>query len=354
MPVNCGKLPEIASVLHHMKQYNIKTGIIFSILIGLLSSFPRLVRSDFDFLIGFVGTFVYIFCGIFACWLIHHFFLLNTTQHGFFKNRFAAGLLSIITGVIFMAGVSSAFNITGVVPVSPLANNKMTAYHLLSIRLFRAFIISAFTFFVVYYFRMAISLQRSKLENAYLKQENLQAQIASLREQISPHFLFNSLNTLSSLSGDNKVKEYILRLSEVYRYVLHYQEQNSVMVKDELDFIRSYTYIMESRFEDGLKINIDIPGEKLEKKIVPLALQLLIENAIKHNAISYRMPLVIDIYSSGEGIVVENDFRPKATIEKSLGKGLNNLSERYRLIAGKDIVITKSELKFKVEIPFLS
>jgi LytS/YehU family sensor histidine kinase len=337
-----------------MKQYNIKTGVIFSVLIGLLSSFPRLIRSDFDFLIGFAGTFVYIFCGIFVCWLIHHFFLLNTTETGFLKSKLASGLLSILSGVIFMVGFSYVFNITGVMPVSPLANNEITVYHLVSIRLFRAFIISAFTFFVVYYFRMVVTLQRSKLENAYLKQENLKAQIASLREQISPHFLFNSLNTLSSLSQDNKVKEYILRLSEVYRYVLHYQEQNKVMLKDELEFIRAYTYIMESRFEDGLKINIAIPEEKMERKIVPLALQLLIENAIKHNAVSYRKPLVIDIYSEGETLLVENDFRPKETIEKSLGKGLNNLSERYRLIAGKDITITKNELKFKVEIPFLS
>jgi LytS/YehU family sensor histidine kinase len=221
------------------------------------------------------------------------------------------------------------------------------------VRVYRGIIVSSLTYFAVYYYRLLFLLQRSRLENERLNQENLYAQLASLREQISPHFLFNSLNTLSTLSHEEPVKEYILKLSEVYRYVLQYQQQNIVPVKEELAFVRSYVYILESRFEDGLKVNIRIDPHCLHRKILPFALQLLVENAVKHNAISYTKPLAIDIYDENESLVVENDLRARATTHGDYSTGLDSLAKRYRLTAAKEIVVMRNAAKFKVQIPFL-
>jgi LytS/YehU family sensor histidine kinase len=221
------------------------------------------------------------------------------------------------------------------------------------VRVFRSLIVSTLTWFAVYYYKLLFLLQRSRLENARLKHENLQAQLTSLREQISPHFLFNSLNTLSTLSTEETVKEYILKLSQVYRYVLHYQQQDAVPVSEELSFINSYVYILESRFEAGLKVNIRIDPACLDRKILPFALQLLVENAVKHNAISYTDPLAIDIYDKDQGLVVENDLRARVTMHPNRSTGLANLSKRYRLAADKEICIVREAFKFKVQIPFL-
>lgn len=336
-----------------LKKYNIKAGLVFSFLIAVLSSFPRLIRLDFDILGRSSRNFIYFFTCLFVCWLIHNFFLLSGFTHPFLKHNTRRAIISILAGVFFIVLITYVFNVISVMPIVGIPHDKMTIYQVLAIRLFRGAIISAFAFFAAYYFRMMTTLQRSKLENEYLKQENLKAQLATLKEQISPHFLFNSLNTLSTLSHETVVKEYILKMSEVYRYVLHYQEQQEVPVKEELAFIQSYTYILETRFEDGISVNVNVSPDKLNRKILPFALQLLVENAIKHNTISYQKPLVIDIYDHAGGIAVENVFRPRGTMDRQSGIGLNNLAQRYKLACGKDISISRNPDKFKVEIPFL-
>lgn len=333
------------------RRYNVKAGVIFSFLMAALASFPRFIRFDFPNLARSSTGFFYLFVGFFICWLVHHFFLLRQFDKPFFHHAADRAATSIFSCVIFLVVISSVFNI---MDVAPVFRYRMTTYQVLSIRIFRAAIISGLTFFVVYYFRVTLNLERSRLENELLKQENLKAQLASLQEQISPHFLFNSLNTLSALSKEATVKEYILRMSEVYRYVLHYQERLEVPVKDELAFIQSYTYILEARFEEGLKVNINISQPAMERKILPFSLQLLVENAVKHNAISYQHPLVIDIYDRQESLVVENDFRPRDKVDRYSGTGLSNLAARYRLSAGKEMVIQENAGRFKVEIPFLS
>lgn len=336
-----------------MKRYNIRAGIIFSFLIAVLASFPRLIRLDFDQLGRFASNAAYGALGIFVCWLIHHFFLLTHFERSYYNKKTPRAIISILSGIIATVILSYAGNITGIMRGTGAAIEDMSTLQVFFIRLFRGAIISSFTFFTVYYFRLTVSLQRSRLENEHLKQENLKAQLASLKEQISPHFLFNSLNTLSTLSHEQPVKDYVLKMSEVYRYVLHHQQQQEVLVKDELAFIESYSYILESRFEDGIRIDTRIDHEKLKRKILSFSLQLLIENAVKHNTVSFQRPLAITVYDTDNGLIVENNLRPKTTLEKQSGTGLANLSQRYRLASGKDITITTDQQTFKVEIPFL-
>jgi two-component system LytT family sensor kinase len=334
--------------------YNIKTGLIFSMIVALMAIvLPRVIRLDVNEPRTVFINFIYFFNGIFCYWLVHHFFLIHVTT-GFFSHSAVKPVVSIFTSVVIISLLVYSLNVTNVVPINTKTGNKITNGQLVLVRLFRACIISSLTYFVVFYYRMQLVLQRSRVENEYLKKENLQAQLSSLKQQISPHFLFNSLNTLSSLSGEAVVKEYILKLSEVYRYVLCYQERKEVQVSDELEFIHAYLYILKSRFEEGITVNIQVQADKLQRRILPFSLQLLIENVFKHNSISYRYPLSIDIYDLNGSLVVKNDLRPRTTMEAASGTGLYNLSQRYRLTTGRDIVITRNASAFKVEIPFIS
>ena len=334
--------------------YNIKAGLIFAVLMGFMTMvLPRIIRFDIDQPRIVFINFIHLLVAVFCYWLVHHFFLIRVTA-GFLSHPIVKPVSSILTSIIIIVFLTWSLNKTTSIPVKSNAGFELTYRQLLFIRLFRACIISTLTWFVVFYYRVQLELRQSILENAYLKQENLQAQLSSLKQQISPHFLFNALNTLSSLSHEQEVKECVLNLSEVYRYVLRYQEKKEVQVQDELIFINAYVYILKSRFEEGVKINITVNADNLQQKILPFSLQLLVENAIKHNSISYSDPLSINIYDLNGAMVVENDFRPRTTMESPSGTGLQNLSKRYQLTAGRQIQITCNSSTFKVEIPFLS
>jgi LytS/YehU family sensor histidine kinase len=189
------------------------------------------------------------------------------------------------------------------------------------------------------------------------KNENLETQLQLLKQQISPHFLFNSLNTLRCIATDNNTKSYITQLSNVYRYLLtnnKYKDEDLVLLKDELEFTNSYLYILKERFEDALDIDINISQETLYMQIPPLALQVLIENATKHNVVSMDSPLSIYIYNEGEEtLVVKNNLQPKLSSEDSLGIGLDNIKKRYQLLSDKEIEIIKTDTDFTVKIPLI-
>ncbi|HVU54817.1 MAG TPA: histidine kinase, partial [Puia sp.] len=334
-------------------RYHIKAGLIFAIgVAALVTVLPRIIRLDFDDLSRVGTNFVYLSGTFLFYWLTHHFFILHL-RSGVLSSRYMKAAISILCGVVIIGTMAWILKIASPFPLFSHQDGTPGRGQAIFVRVFRGLIVSTLTYFAVYYYRLLFLLQRSRLENERLKQENLHAQLTSLREQISPHFLFNSLNTLSTLSHEEPVKEYILKLSEVYRYVLQYQQQNIVPVREELAFVRSYIYILESRFEDGLKINIRLDPACLNRKILPFALQLLVENAVKHNSISYSSPLAIDIYDEEENLVVENDLRARATIHGGHSTGLNSLAKRYRLTTGKDILVVREPFKFKVQIPFL-
>jgi len=334
-------------------RYNIRAGFIFGIAVAaLVTVLPRIIRLDFDHPLSVGFNFLYLSVTFLFYWLTHHFFILYG-RWGILVNRYVRAAISIVCSVAIAGTMAWILKIASPFPIFSHSDESQGMGQAFFVRIFRGIIVSTLTYFAVYYYRLLFLLRRSKLENERLNQENLYAQLASLREQISPHFLFNSLNTLSTLSHEEPIKEYILKLSEVYRYVLQYQQQNIVPVKEELAFVRSYIYILESRFEDGLKINIRINPDCLHRKILPFALQLLVENAVKHNAISYTKPLAIDIYDEDESLVVENDLRARATTHDDYSTGLDSLSKRYRLTAAKEIVVMRDAVKFKVQIPFL-
>jgi PAS domain S-box-containing protein len=199
-------------------------------------------------------------------------------------------------------------------------------------------------------------LQAKKSELLRLQKENLQSQFETLKSQVNPHFLFNSLNILSSLiSVDTEMAEnFTGNLSKIYRYVLEHQTDDLVTLQSELDFMRSYSFLLNTRFKDKLSFNINIPEYLLTHKIPPLSLQILIENAIKHNTFSVKSPLVIDIYiSDASDLVIANNYQPRENKIESTGLGLNNIANRYSFFTDRLTHFGIIDGRFEARIPLL-
>ncbi len=196
--------------------------------------------------------------------------------------------------------------------------------------------------------------RKSVMREQKLREENLIFQNQTLKNQINPHFLFNSLNTLSSLvSTQTEVAEkFINRLSSIYRYILENGSKERVSLGAELSFIRDYFILYKIRDEDKIQLSVDL--EEPEKyEILPVSLQLLTENAIKHNTATRESPLKISIYLDGRYVAVRNNLQRMPTQLESTGTGLKNLGERLKLSTGKELVVEKTESEFLVKVPLL-
>lgn len=183
-----------------------------------------------------------------------------------------------------------------------------------------------------------------------------QAQFESLKNQINPHFLFNSLNVLASLVHvDTDLSEkFIDQLARSYRYLLEQKDKDLVPLKTEIDFVHSFTFLLKIRFEEKLRVNVQLDKETMDYYVAPLTLQLLIENAVKHNMISAEIPLVIDIYNEGaDFLVVSNNLQLRDKLLPSTGVGQNNIKSRYKLFTNTEVVFETSNGKYTVRIPFI-
>lgn len=197
------------------------------------------------------------------------------------------------------------------------------------------------------------SKQESTKQEIVAKTET--AKFESLKNQLDPHFLFNSLNVLTSLIGENpnQAEKFTTKLSKVYRYVLEQRNKDLVPVSEELKFAKTYMQLLGMRFEDAVKFNIPDEISNNELKIVPLSLQLLLENAVKHNVVSSSKPLTINIYEENNYLIIENNINPKEAIGKSTKVGLQNIADRYGLITQKGVKIENNNKTFKVSLPLL-
>lgn len=187
------------------------------------------------------------------------------------------------------------------------------------------------------------------------KKENAESKFEALQNQVNPHFLFNSLNTLSSLMYHNvdAAAKYIRQLSQVYRYVLENSNNELVTLKQELEFIDAYEFLLSLRFTDRIHFTRTIAPGQEQMLIAPMTLQILVENAVKHNIISSKKPLLISIDANDAWISVSNNLQLKQAEGYSSGQGLNNIESRYRFLTEKNMRIEKSEELFKVEIPLI-
>lgn len=198
-------------------------------------------------------------------------------------------------------------------------------------------------------------LTNSIAETERLKRENIQSELDSLKNQVNPHFLFNSLNTLASLIEEEPqtAVAYVQELSQVYRYILQSKDRELTTLREEIKFIKAYLFLVKMRFGENIQTQINISEDYWEKQIPPLTLQILVENAIKHNVISSAKPLNIDIFIEAGLLVVRNKFQKKTTTVDSNKVGLRNIANRYKLIASENIEVLQNALYFTVMLPLL-
>ena len=205
----------------------------------------------------------------------------------------------------------------------------------------------------VYFFE---KWKHSVQQNEELKNQQIRTQLEALQNQMSPHFLFNSLNTLTTLiAEDQKIAiDFTQTLSEVYRYILQNKERELVSLHEELDFSKSYVFLLKKRYPENLNVEFNVDAEFKEYHIAPLTLQMLIENAIKHNTVSKTEPLKIEIYvEKGEQIIVRNKLQLKRSLEKSTKTGLVNIQKRYSYLGNREINIQNTDGSFKVTVPLI-
>jgi len=214
------------------------------------------------------------------------------------------------------------------------------------------FIVIAAIIYAISFFK---SWRNELQQKEEVKRESLALQYKVLQDQINPHFLFNSLNVLGSLMDVDveKAKQFNRELSLFYRDVLHFKDQDIISMKEEIDFVKKYIYLQQIRFGEALQVDI-IANEKVDGKVIPLSLQALVENAIKHNEISQANPLKIVIaISDAHELVVENNLQTKTLLEETSKTGLKNLAGRYEYLTGKKMIITKNDHYFRVSLPLI-
>lgn len=221
---------------------------------------------------------------------------------------------------------------------------------------FRALLITivfSVFFHAIYFYK---ELQKKKVTEQKIIAGTASAQFDALKNQLDPHFLFNSLNVLSSLIDENprQAQKFTSGLSKVYRYVLEQKNKELVTVDEELKFANTYMSLLKMRFEDSIIFEAPEAASNPESKVVPLSLQLLLENAVKHNMVTPSKPLHIKIYEDGGNLIIQNNLQEKQIVKKSSGVGLNNIRQRYDLLTQREVYIHKTASDFQVAIPMLT
>lgn len=205
----------------------------------------------------------------------------------------------------------------------------------------------------IYFYQLLIKSEKEKEE---LLRANLQSQFDSLKGQVNPHFLFNSLNTLSSLISKDPIRaeSFVVELSSVYRYLLKSNEGELTTLKNEISFIHSFLHLLKTRFGNGLEEDIRIDPKYLQYQLPPLTLQMLVENAVKHNIIATARPLKLCIHTTDEGkLVVSNNLQKKTQQVPSAKVGLANIISRYKLLKHPEVEVKETETDFIVSVPLI-
>jgi two-component system, LytTR family, sensor kinase len=279
---------------------------------------------------------------------LHH----KTKNTLFIKNKIVFGFIgSIILTIaaMFLVRIFHRTVIDGLTYSEFLESEKLQIYITTLLITFTASL-----FFHAFYFYQ--ELQKNKVKEQKIIAGTASAKFDALKNQLDPHFLFNSLNVLTSLIEENtdNAQKFTTSLSKVYRYVLEQKNKDLVTVDEELEFAKTYMSLLKMRFEDSIIFDIPEKASNPESKVVPLSLQLLLENAVKHNIVTVNKPLHIKVYERNGTLVVENNLQPKQIIKKSSGVGLSNIMQRYQLLTNKKVNINKEANRFAVEIPMLT
>lgn len=342
-------------------QYIFKTffkGLIISLSIAAVFIFIEIVsgrKIELDQQFG-IELLYYISYGVTLTYLHDSFF--NYMNHRvkwsskMMKFRIVLGVLGsvVITVVgVFFIRMALGMLVEGENFQTFLANQQLPHY------VFTVFValVIALIFHTIYFYKKA---QETKVKEQKIIAGTASAKFESLKNQIDPHFLFNSLNVLSSLIEENpdNAQKFTSSLSKIYRYVLEQKDKDLVNVDEELAFAKTYMKLLKMRFENSVFYEVPEKSMNPEAKVVPLSLQLLLENTVKHNIASEKKPLYIRIYEENDYLIIENDYQKKEVLQDRKGVGLQNIINRYSIITNRKVKIEQTETVFKVSIPMLT
>ncbi|MCP1996792.1 sensor histidine kinase [Flavobacterium sp. HSC-61S13] len=268
------------------------------------------------------------------------------TKLPYHPRRLSPLIQGLLWGILIMLVLSST--LLFIIP----SQNYGTMMLMLQVR--GIFIHFTFYMFIQLLAQNAIN-QEINLQLERSKTNRIWAQYELLKQQINPHFLFNSLNTLKYMVENQNLKavDFILKLSKFYRYTLKNRQLNTISLGEELKILKIYNYLLITRFEEGLHIDIQVKEFFKTTIIPPFTLQLLVENAVKHNVVSQTNPLFLKIYTDEEFVCIENKICAKKSNQYSMGIGLKNIRERYQLLFNREIIIVTENQKFIVKIPII-
>ena len=267
-------------------------------------------------------------------------------ERNIYRRIFLQFLITFVVLILFRLA-----NYNWLMKMMPFKMSKELWYSSFAVNLFMVLSVILFIF-GFHFFRQ---WKEQKLLAAELEKEKALVQYDNLKNQLNPHFLFNTLSSLNSLIYENPqlASEFLQQLSKVYRYVLENKEKNLVTIETEIAFVKHYVQLLKARFEEGIEVTFDVHEPEIAKGIAPVTLQLLIENAIKHNTTQKSSPLNIRIFSEDNFLVVQNQLQKKQVIETSNGQGLENLKNLYHYLGDRPVTIDETHDLFTVKIPML-
>ncbi|GAA4048710.1 MULTISPECIES: 2TM domain-containing protein [Flavobacterium] len=323
-------------------------------LVLLIIRFLSGVRIEFNssLLINFGYTTLYGFMLYYANAIL--FMKLDEifSKERFNRKRILIGFIGsfiISVGVIFLLRIFEDVIIEGSSLALFFEKEKFSNYLVTIIITF----IVTLAFHAFYFYK---AYQESRLKEQKIIAGTANAKFESLKNQIDPHFLFNSLNVLSSLIEENpeNAQQFTTSLSKIYRYVLEQKDKELVTVSEELAFAKTYMKLLKMRFENSITFELPTDFENPDAKVVPLSLQLLLENTIKHNVVSENKPLHIKIYIKDNFLVVENNLQKKEVLQDRKGVGLQNIVSRYAILSERKVLIDETKETFAVYLPILT
>ncbi|MGY3794657.1 sensor histidine kinase [Aquimarina sp. 433] len=309
-------------------------------------------RNTFDLI--FIGYAVNLFFTICYWLLIRNILIFLRKKYPDFKDdkkRISILFLSVVCTVVIVDYLGGELTARVIRLFGYYSNHRVELKVLIPIMIITIMVMAIYEAIYLYN-----RLKKSIREEEQTKQVMIQAQLDTLRNQARPHFLFNSLNTLRDIiDQDSKedAKGFVDNLSDVYRFIIESGNSNIISLEKELKFAKAYIHIQSERFGENLQVHWDIPEDKLSIMIVPMSLQLLLENAIKHNVVSRSKPLIINVSTRKNRLVVRNKIQAKSTQTPSTKIGLKNIEKRYQLIADKTPIIYNDGENFIVTLPLL-
>ncbi|MFK7049770.1 2TM domain-containing protein [Flavobacterium davisii] len=334
----------------------IPTAILISFLIGLILLFINYIN-------GAIITWTYIKWSLFYAFLYGmSLYYANALvfvlfDHLFKENRFSSKRLilgsitsfSVSLFMIFLLRIFESVMMDDATFIEFIKNEKAANY-------VTSMVITLIVTLGLYLLHFYKNYQEHKLKEQKVIAGTASAKFETLKNQIDPHFLFNSLNVLSSLIEENpaQAQRFTTLLSKIYRYVLEQKDKELISVEEELSFAKTYMNLLKMRFENSLHFELPLNFDNIEAKVVPLSLQLLLENTIKHNVVSDKKPLYIKIFIENDYLVVENNLQKKEVLQERKGVGLQNIINRYGLISSRKVLIKQNNILFRVYLPILT